>query len=91
MSSRLLGFSAFPLHASLFGLTDDNVIEKGVGHVHAAFTELEPEGVEEAVGMLNDEMLGRPLRRETAYQGWRIGEPYSPDPVRALVLASRLL
>ena len=30
-------------HDTLFGLTDDGLIEKGVGHVHAAFTEIEPE------------------------------------------------
>ena len=33
-------------HETLYGLTDDGAIEKGVGHVHAAFTELKPEGIE---------------------------------------------
>ena len=73
-------------HNSLFGLTDDGVIEKGVGHVHAAFTEIEPELVEESMNVLNAEMLQRPQRRAEFRQLWRIGEPYHPEPVHALEL-----
>jgi hypothetical protein len=32
-------------HKNLYGVCDDGSIEKGVGHVHAAFTELKPEAV----------------------------------------------
>jgi hypothetical protein len=71
-------------HHHLFGVTDDGAIEKGVGHVHAAFTTLKPEGVEESVSMLNAEMLDRVPHRAAYRALWRIGEPYHPEPVHAL-------
>lgn len=73
-------------HNTIFGLTDDGVIEKGVGHVHAAFTEIEPELVEQSMNVLNAEMLKRTGRRAEFRELWRIGEPYRPDPVHALEL-----
>ena len=71
-------------HRSVFGLTDDGAIEKGVGHVHAAFTELRPEGIEGSMGVLNADMLARTARRAQFRGLWRVGEPYSPEPVHAL-------
>lgn len=71
-------------HDTLFGLTDDGAIEKGIGHVHAAFTEIEPEGIESSMGVLNAEMLERPCRRAEFRKLWRIGEPYHPEPIHAL-------
>lgn len=71
-------------HQHLFGVTDDGAIEKGVGHVHAAFTTLKPEGVEDSVSMLNTDMLERVLKRADYRVLWRIGEPYHPEPVHAL-------
>ena len=71
-------------HKTIFGVTDDGAIEKGVGHVHAAFTELEPEGVEGSTAALNADMLARVDRRADARAAWRIGEPYHPEPVRTL-------
>ena len=61
-------------HQHLFGVTDDGAIEKGVGHVHAAFTTLKPEGVEDSVTMLNAEMLERVPKRadyRAAVAHWR--------------------
>src|SRR5262245_52055831 len=71
-------------HQHLFGVTDDGAIEKGVGHVHAAFTTLKPEGVEGSVAMLNAEMLKRVPNRAASRALWRIGQPYHPAPVHAL-------
>jgi hypothetical protein len=71
-------------HKTVHGLTDDGAIEKGVGHVHAAFTELKPEGVEGSLGVLNTEMLSRADRREEFRSLWRIGQPFNPKPVRAV-------
>ena len=71
-------------HRTVFGLTDDGAIEKGVGHVHAAFTELKPEGIEGSMGLLNSDMVGRTGRRVEFRTMWRIGEPYSPEPIHAL-------
>ena len=71
-------------HKTVHGLTDDGAIEKGVGHVHAAFTELKPEGVEGSLGVLNTEMLSRTARREEFRSLWRIGQPFNPQPVLAV-------
>jgi hypothetical protein len=71
-------------HKTLFGVTDDGAIEKGVGHVHAAFTELKPEGVSEAMHLMNAEMLRRVGRREHCRRLWRIGEPFEARPTQAV-------
>jgi len=71
-------------HKTIFGVTDDAAIEKGVGHVHASLTELKPEGLEGSVRLLNDEMIQRVGRRSEVRQMWRIGQPYLNRPVRAL-------
>lgn len=71
-------------HKVLFGLTDGGVIEKGVGHVHAAFTELRLELVEGSLAALNAEMLQRVNRRAEFRKRWRIGEPYHAEPVKTL-------
>lgn len=73
-------------HKVLYGVTDDGAIEKGVGHVHASFTELRPEGLEGSVQVLNEEMLARVARRSHVRGLWRIGEVYRPEPVHAIEL-----
>jgi len=75
-------------HKTVHGLTDDGAIEKGVGHVHAAFTELKPEGVEGSLAVLNAEMLSRAGRREEFRALWRIGEPFNPKPVLAIEVSN---
>jgi hypothetical protein len=70
-------------HQTLFGVTDDGAIEKGVGHVHPAFTEIRPEGIEGNVAVLNDEMLERNAQRKRARELWKIGTPYNAVPVHA--------
>ena len=71
-------------HNNLYGVTDDGCIEKGVGHVHAAFTEIEPEGVEENMVELNSDMLERVEQRSHFRSLWKIGEPYHPEPILAV-------
>ncbi|MEO1998122.1 MAG: DEAD/DEAH box helicase, partial [Planctomycetaceae bacterium] len=71
-------------HRAIFGVTDDGAIEKGVGHVHAAFTSLKPEELEGSVALLNSDMLQRAARRSEARSLWKIGQPYHPDPVRTV-------
>ena len=71
-------------HETLFGVTDDGAIEKGVGHVHPAFTRLKPEGLEGNVAAINEEMLARAGRRDDVRSLWKIGEPYQGVPIRAL-------
>jgi hypothetical protein len=71
-------------HETIFGITDDGTIEKGVGHVHPAFTELKPEGIEHSVQALNADMLDRARRRPHVRSQWRIGEPFKSCPIRAV-------
>jgi hypothetical protein len=54
--------------------------------VHAAFTTLKPEGVEDSVSMLNADMLDRVPQCGAYRSRWRIGDPYHPEPVHALEL-----
>ena len=51
-------------HKHLYGVTDDGAIEKGEGHVHAAFTSIKPEGVEENMVEINENMLERVGQRD---------------------------
>ena len=71
-------------HKNLFGVTDDGAIEKGVGHVHPAFTELKPEGLESSATVFNAEMLQRSQNRAGVRELWKIGEPFAADSVRAV-------
>lgn len=71
-------------HKQLYGVCDDGAIEKGVGHVHAAFTEAEPEGISEGMNLFNDEMLMRSRNRDKARQLWGIGQPFSAHPRAAV-------
>ncbi|GAA5507761.1 DEAD/DEAH box helicase [Novipirellula caenicola] len=75
-------------HETIFGVCDDGAIEKGVGHVHAAFTELKPELVDGSVSQLNSDMLHRAANREAAYELWQIGKSYSGQPIRAVEIGS---
>ncbi|MFH1302667.1 MAG: DEAD/DEAH box helicase family protein, partial [Planctomycetota bacterium] len=71
-------------HKTLFGVTDDGMIEKGVGHVHAAFTEMKPEGLEGSIQLLNSDMLSRAALRPASRALWKIGEPYQGLPVKTI-------
>ena len=67
-------------HEQLYGVCDDGAIEKGVGHVHAAFTEARPEGVSEAMDVFNEEMLMRSRNRARTRDLWGIGESFAATP-----------
>ncbi|TWU42597.1 Type III restriction enzyme, res subunit [Novipirellula artificiosorum] len=76
-------------HETIFGICDDGAIEKGGGHVHAAFTTQRPEWVDGNVDELNHDMMDRAARRDEIYNLWRIGKPYNAEPVHAIEVASR--
>lgn len=63
-------------HEGYFGITDDGQIECGVGHVHAALSELTPAEVFASMEELNQEMTDRALAREQIYNLWKVGQPY---------------
>ena len=63
-------------HKQLYGVCDDGAIEKGVGHVHAAFNDVRPEGISEGMALFNEEMLRRARTREHTRELWGIGQPF---------------
>ena len=63
-------------HKQLYGVCDDGTIEKGVGHVHAAFNDAKPEGVNEGMEMFNHEMIERSKNRSHVRDLWGIGLPF---------------
>ena len=65
-------------------MTDDGVIEKGVGHVHPAFTEIKPRGVERVATLISEEMLKRAGNRARNYQLWGIGEPFKGQAAQSI-------
>jgi len=71
-------------HKHLYGITDDGAVEKGVGHVHAALTEIRPEGIEGSTEVLNADMLARVDQRPRFRAFWQIGRPYHDEPILAL-------
>lgn len=71
-------------HQNIFGVTDDAVIEKGVGHVHPALTDLRPELLEGSVRDLNRDMLSRVTLRTETRDLWQIGTPYEGNPNHTL-------
>lgn len=71
-------------HQTIYGVTDDGAIEKGVGHVHAALNEMHPEGLEQSAAAFNSEMLRRSACRAHARKLWKIGSRYSGRPVKAV-------
>ncbi len=71
-------------HTRIYGVTDDGVIEKGVGHVHPAFTEIKPRGVERVATLISEEMLKRAGNRARNYQLWGIGEPFKGQAAKSI-------
>ncbi|MCA9084144.1 MAG: DEAD/DEAH box helicase family protein [Planctomycetaceae bacterium] len=71
-------------HQTIFGVTDDGAIEKGVGHVHAALTELKPELLHDSADAFNHEMLRRATDRAGARSRWKIGQGYTGSAVRTI-------
>ena len=78
-------------HENTFGICDDGAIEKGVGHVHAAFTDIKPDLLDENVDHLNDDMLTRSACREQVYEQWQIGKPFSQRPIRCVEVRSNIV
>lgn len=71
-------------HEGFFGLCDDGQIECGVGHVHAAFSELTPAEVFASHEDFNKEMMERALVRDSIYDMWKVGQPYKNQLVQCL-------
>ena len=71
-------------HTRIYGVTDDGVIEKGVGHVHPAFTEIKPVGVEKVATLISEEMLERAGNRDKNYDLWGVGKPFKGQAAQSV-------
>ena len=71
-------------HKQLFGVCDDGAIEKGVGHVHAAFNDVRPEGISEGMALFNEEMVRRAMSRAHTRELWGIGKPFGIEARQAV-------
>lgn len=84
-------------HQHYYGLCDDGLIEKGVGHVHASFARRDPQEIMASLEHLNQTLLERAQDRLATYTQWGIGKPYRDhvqdtlqiSPVRSLDLSPR--
>ena len=73
-------------HSKLYGVCDDGAIEKGVGHVHASFTEARPEGISDIMSIFNEEMIQRSRDRERIRELWALGQPFNSQAKKAFEL-----
>ena len=76
-------YDRFKEHEQLYGVCDDGTIEKGVGHVQAAFTDAKPEALtkEWRYSMKNANRAGN---RSHVRQLWGIGQPFDVTPSSAV-------
>lgn len=63
-------------HSHLYGISDDGVVEKGLGHVHPWLVAGAHGDLGARLDDLNEDMLGRAKRRDEAYARWGVGELY---------------
>jgi len=75
-------------HDGYFGIADDGQIECGVGHVHAALSELAPVEVFASLDKFNTEMTDRALIREYIYDLWKVGQPYKNQSLGCVELSA---
>lgn len=63
-------------HAQFFGMSDDGIIEKGIGHVHPSLTNAEGAQLFLQREEINALMLERAGERLENHKRWKVGEPY---------------
>lgn len=71
-------------HHTIYGITDDGAIEKGIGHVHAALSEVDPAVLHDSVEEINADMIRRAGERSVARELWDIGSGFSGTPTRTV-------
>ncbi|MEZ6122716.1 MAG: DEAD/DEAH box helicase family protein [Planctomycetaceae bacterium] len=68
-------------HRTIYGITDDGSIEKGVSHVHPALAEVHMEHLADHMDDINQQMLLRASQRQEARRLWNIGTPFPGSAV----------
>ena len=63
-------------HSQYYGLSDDNVIEKGIGHLHPLLTNINLSLLSAHKDDLNKYMFSKSMDRYSVYEKWKVGKPY---------------
>jgi len=71
-------------HTQYYGIADDGQIEKGVGHVHPALSDISDTHLLTSYLEINRQMLIRASNREKVYKLWQVGEAYQNQTVSCL-------
>lgn len=71
-------------HTQYYGIADDGQIEKGVGHVHPALSDISDTQLLTSYLEINRQMLIRASNREKVYKLWQVGEAYQNQTVSCL-------
>ncbi|UJG43765.1 MAG: DEAD/DEAH box helicase family protein [Candidatus Heimdallarchaeum endolithica] len=62
-------------HEHFYGLSEDGIIEKGIGHIYPSIYEDISE-IAKDISKFNKIMINKALQREKTYNQWKIGEKY---------------
>ncbi|MHA1205230.1 MAG: DEAD/DEAH box helicase family protein [Candidatus Heimdallarchaeaceae archaeon] len=62
-------------HEHFYGLSEDGIIEKGIGHIFPSISEDISE-IAKDISKFNQIMINKALQREKTYKQWKIGEKY---------------
>ena len=71
-------------HAQFYGVSDDGVIEKGLGHIHPLLGKGRHTQIAPITTELNSEMLDRASQRDIARELWKVGTPYRNTDMHCL-------
>lgn len=73
-------------HAHFYGISDDGVIEKGLGHVHPLLSHGKTSAISTHMEDINQCMVQRAGERINAFESWQIGSVYRNQDVDCLEL-----
>ncbi len=71
-------------HKQYYGIADDGQIEKGIGHVHPALSDISDDQLLSSYLEINRQMTLRAVKREQIYQLWQVGRAYSNQTIACL-------
>ncbi len=71
-------------HTQYYGIADDGQIEKGVGHVHPALSEISDDQLLSSYLEINRQMSIRAINRDKVHMLWKVGQAYQNQTVSCL-------
>jgi len=63
-------------YSQFYGISEDDIIEKGIGHLHPLLASANLDTLVKKKDDINDDMLKRSEDRLSVYKRWKIGSPY---------------